>query len=73
MAAAILVAAPVISIIALAMQPAPDLWPHLIDYVLPRAPLDTALLLGGVGRWRSRSAPARPGLISLHDFPGRAC
>ena len=48
MATAILVAAPVISIIALAMQPAPEIWRDLIDYVLPRAMLDTALLLGGV-------------------------
>ena len=32
---AIMVAAPVISIVALAMQPAPDVWQHLIDYVLP--------------------------------------
>ena len=45
---AILVAAPVISIIALAMQPAPDVWRHLIDYVLPPTLVDTALLLGGV-------------------------
>ena len=44
----VVVAVPVISI-ALAMQPAPDLWPHLLDYVLPRATLDTALLLLGVG------------------------
>ena len=44
-ATAILVAAPVISIIALAMQPAPDVWQTLIQYVLPRSLLDTALLL----------------------------
>ena len=48
-ATAILVAAPVISIIALAMQPAPDVWQTLIEYVLPRSLLDTALLLVGVG------------------------
>ena len=43
-----MVAAPVISVIALAMQPAPEIWRDLIDYVLPRAMLDTALLLVGV-------------------------
>jgi iron(III) transport system permease protein len=42
-ATAILVAAPVISIIALAMQPAPDVWQTLIKYVLPRSLLDTVL------------------------------
>ena len=46
------------------MQPAPDVWQHLIDYVLPLTIVDTALLLGGVGAlslligagsaWRSR-------------------
>ena len=48
-ATAILVAAPVVSIIVLAMQPAPDVWQTLIQYVLPRSLLDTALLLIGVG------------------------
>ena len=47
-ATAIMVAAPVISIVVLAMQPAPEIWRDLIDYVLPRALLDTALLLTGV-------------------------
>ena len=49
---AILVASPVVSIVALAMQPAPDVWQHLLDYVLPQAFRDTALLLGGVGASR---------------------
>jgi iron(III) transport system permease protein len=38
----------VLSIVALAMQPAPDVWRHLIDYVLPPTLVDTALLLGSV-------------------------
>lgn len=48
-ATAILVAAPVISIVSLALQPATDVWHDLINYVLPAALLDTALLLVGVG------------------------
>ena len=43
------------------MKPAPDVWRDLIAYVLPQAMLDTALLLGGVGAWRWRSAPAPRG------------
>jgi iron(III) transport system permease protein len=56
---AIIVASPVISIALLATQPAPELWQHLIDYVLPLAVRDTALLLGGDGaadRRRNRVA-----------------
>jgi iron(III) transport system permease protein len=68
---AILVAAPVISIISLAMQPAPEIWRDLIDYVLPRAILDTALLLGGVGALTLVIGAGTAWLISLHDFRGR--
>jgi iron(III) transport system permease protein len=68
---AILVAAPVISIIALAMQPAPDVWQPLIEYVLPRSLLDTALLLGGVGALSLLIGTGTAWTISLHEFPGR--
>lgn len=69
---AILVAAPVISIIILAMQPAPDVWQHLIEYVLPRSLLDTALLLFGVGALSLAIGAGTAWTISLHEFPGRA-
>ena len=69
---AILVAAPVIAIVALAMHPAPDVWRELIAYVLPRAMLDTALLLGGVGALALTIGAGTAWLISLHDFRGRA-
>lgn len=68
---AILVAAPVISIIALALQPAPDLWQHLIEYVLPQSLLDTALLLGGVAALSLAIGTGAAWTISLHEFPGR--
>jgi len=70
-ATAILVAAPVISIVALAMQPAPDVWQHLIDYVLPLTLRDTALLLGGVGVLSLAIGTGAAWLISLHEFRGR--
>jgi len=66
------VAAPVLAIIALAMSPAPDLWRDLIAYVLPRAMLDTALLLFGVGALALLIGAGTAWLISLHDFPGRS-
>jgi iron(III) transport system permease protein len=69
---AVAVAAPVLAVIALAMNPAPDLWRDLIAYVLPRAMLDTALLLFGVGALALTIGAGTAWLISLHDFPGRA-
>jgi iron(III) transport system permease protein len=68
---AILVAAPVFGIGMLAMQPAPDVWRHLLDYVLPQAARDTALLLGGVGAVALLIGAGTAWLISLHDFRGR--
>ena len=53
------------------MQPAPDVWRHLIDYVLPLAIVDTALLLGGVGALALLMGAGTAWLISLHDFRGR--
>jgi iron(III) transport system permease protein len=70
-ATAILVAAPVISIIALAMQPAPDVWQTLIQYVLPRSLLDTALLLIGVGALSLAIGTGAAWAVSLHEFRGR--
>jgi len=68
---AALVALPVLAIIVLAAQPAPGLWQHLIDYVLPLALRDTALLLFGVGLVALIAGAGTAWLISLHDFPGR--
>jgi iron(III) transport system permease protein len=70
-ATAMLVAAPVISIISLAMQPARGVWRELIDYVLPKAMLDTALLLSGVGGLTLLIGVGTAWLISLYDFAGR--
>src|SRR4051812_10808257 len=54
------------------MTPVPDLWRDLVVYVLPRAMLDTALLLFGVGALSLLIGAGTAWLISLHDFPGRA-
>jgi iron(III) transport system permease protein len=70
-ATAIMVAAPVISIVALAMQPAPEIWRDLIQYVLPRALLDTALLLSGVAAFALLAGAGTAWLMSMYDFRGR--
>ncbi len=70
-ATALLVAAPVISIALLALQPEPELWQHLIAYVLPQALRDTAALLIGVGIVTLTVGAGTAWLVSAHDFPGR--
>lgn len=68
---AIVVAAPVVSIAVLAFTSSGDLWPHLLDYVLPRAARDTALLLAGVGAVAGLLGAGTAWLISMYDFCGR--
>ncbi|NEW94097.1 iron ABC transporter permease [Rhodopseudomonas sp. BR0M22] len=68
---ALLVAAPVISLMLIALQPAPEVWSHLIAYVLPRAVSDTALLIAGVGTLTLLIGTATAWLASSHEFPGR--
>lgn len=68
---ALLVAAPVISLMLIALQPAPEVWSHLIAYVLPRAVSDTALLIAGVGTLTLLIGTSTAWLVSSYDFPGR--
>lgn len=68
----VVVVVPVISIALLALQPATDLWPHLLSYVLPRAALDTALLLLGVALLATVLGVGTAWIISSYDFPGRS-
>ena len=70
-ATALLVAAPVISIAILALQPEAELWQHLLAYVLPQALRDTAALLIGVGLVALILGAGTAWLISSHDFRGR--
>lgn len=68
---ALLVVMPIIGVAVVALTPVPDLWPHLIEYVLPTALVDTALLLGGVALLTLLLGAGTAWLISTYDFPGR--
>lgn len=68
---ALIVAAPVISLAITALQPAADVWPHLIAYVLPQTLRDTAALLLGVGTLTLLIGAGTAWLVSSHDFAGR--
>jgi iron(III) transport system permease protein len=69
---ALAVASPVISIAVLSMHPEPELWQHLLAYVVPQAAWDTALLLLGVGCVALLIGAGPAWLISSHDFAGRS-
>ena len=68
---AIAVASPVVSIFLTALQPVPELWPHLFSYVLPQALYDTTLLLIGVGIVTLSAGAGTAWLVSSFDFAGR--
>ncbi len=68
---AVTVASPIVSIVLLALQPIPELWPHLLSYVLPQALGDTALLLTGVGVVTLTTGAGTAWLMSSYDFAGR--
>lgn len=65
------VLAPIASLIWLAFGADYAHWQHLVQYVLPDATLNTALLLAGVGVLTLVVGTGCAWLVSAHDFPGR--
>lgn len=68
---ALLVALPVIALVAIAAEGSGDLWPHLIANVLPTAIWQTLLLLFGVGITVTLVAVPCAWLVASCEFPGR--
>lgn len=69
---AALVLAPVAGLAGLASRGSGDLWPHLIANVLPRAAIDTLVLLLGVGLVVTVVGVGTAWLVATCRFPGRA-
>lgn len=69
---AALVAVPILGLAALAAHGSGALWPHLLQYVLPDAALETLLLLSGVGLIAAIVGVATAYLVTAFSFPGRA-
>ncbi|MEX2661568.1 MAG: iron ABC transporter permease [Vicinamibacterales bacterium] len=67
----LLVLAPVAAIAIAATGGSPDLWQHLLAYVLPSAARDTLVLLAGVGGLTAVIGTATAWLVTAYDFPGR--
>ncbi len=62
---------PVAALVGIAAQSSGDLWPHLIENVLPTALWQTLVLLVGVGLMSTLVAVPCAWLVSTCDFPGR--
>ena len=62
---------PVLALGWVAMQGSGGLWSHLLAHVLPRATLNTALLLAGVGLLAGAVGTGAAWLVSAYRFPGR--
>ena len=68
---AVLVAAPILSLLAIASKGSGDLWPHLVAHVFPRTFQDTVLLLAGVGVLVMAIGTGLAWLVTAYDFPFR--
>ncbi len=70
-AAAVLVLAPLASLVVLAFANTGDLWAHLARYVIPVALIQTALLLAGVAAVTIVVGVGAAWVVTTFDFPGR--
>ena len=67
----LIVLAPFAFLVAAAAPGSPDLWTHLVRYVLPAAAIDTAVLLTGVGVLTIVIGTGLAWLVTAYDFPAR--
>ncbi len=70
-ATALLVLVPIVSLAAIAAGGSGDAWAHLWANVIPRASLNTGLLLAGVGVLTIAIGTGGAWLVTAYDFPGR--
>lgn len=68
---ALVVLAPIASIIWIAFHPVENIWPHLMATVLPRYLATTLILMLGVAALTAAMGTGAAWLVSLHRFPGR--
>ena len=71
MVVALVVAAPVVGVVALALNPTEDIWAHLAATVLPSYVENTFWLMLGVGTASVVGGVGTAWLVALCRFPGR--
>jgi iron(III) transport system permease protein len=62
---------PIGTIVVLSLSPQQNIWPHLLQTVLPRAIADTLLLMVGVGGLSLVVGTGTAWLVTMYRFPGR--
>ena len=70
-AIALIVAVPVLTVAWLALFPSENIWPHLVETVLPGYVSTTLSLLAGVGAVTALVGIGTAWLVSMCEFPGR--
>ncbi len=68
---AVVVLAPILSIVWIAFNPVENIWPHLMATVLPRYLMTTILLMLGVALMTALIGTGAAWLVSQYRFPGR--
>jgi iron(III) transport system permease protein len=67
----VLVLAPVVALVIIAGSGGEGPWRHLFVSVVPKAALETAILVTGVAVFAGVVGTAAAWLVAVHDFPGR--
>jgi iron(III) transport system permease protein len=68
---AVVVLAPVVSVLWIAATPAENIWPHLMATVLPRYLGNTLILMLGVAGLTAVVGTGAAWLVTMYRFPGR--
>lgn len=67
----LLVLAPILALVMVALEGSTGLWPHLLASVLPAALGDTVILLAGIGTLTAVIGTSCAWLVTAYDFRGR--
>jgi len=70
LAAAVLL--PLASLGSVALRGDAEIWPHLVNYVIPRATIETALLLAGVAVLTAIAGIGTAWIVTAYYFTGRS-
>ena len=68
---ALVVIAPILSVVWIAFHPTENIWPHLMTSVLPRYLGNTLILMVGVAVLTAVFGAASAWLVAMYQFPGR--
>lgn len=70
-AIALAVLAPVVAVVWFALTPTENIWPHLLNTVLPRYLRNTLILMTSVGLITAAIGVSTAWLVTMYAFPGR--